>query len=144
MKKIEINDPGYYMSEPKRQISCSVTTDEQYKSLTAALAAAEVDMEAVRVIQGTEGSEILDMTGEHHGLIANIKRFLPSVNSNIQAHMSAVEEVLEGGGYAILVPAPREEDADALCAILSEQGAGHIFWWGKNTMIWYNRSATTA
>lgn len=144
MKKLEINDPDYYMSEPKRQISCSVATDAEYRSLTAALGAADVDMKAVRVIQGTEGAEIMDMTGERHGLVANVKRFFPSINTTIREHMAAVEDVLVAGGYAILIPARQQQDADALASILSEQGAGNIFWWGKNTMIWYNRAATPA
>lgn len=136
--RVQVNDPGYYMSALKRQIGCSVATEEQYRALAMALRAHGVDPDKVKVVQGEDGADIIDRSGEGHGLLANLKRLFPMVNNHVLANMGAVEEVLKAGGYALAIPAEDEEAANAIADIFRAHKAENILWFGKDEMIKYN------
>lgn len=137
MDSIRINDPDYYMSEPKRQIACTLTAQGDYEAMTAALAAAGIDTDAVKVIHGPQGAEIMDREGDSHGFFASVARIFPSINDQVAANMEAVEGALNNGGYAIAVPAAEEEAADAVAAIMLRHNGENIFWWGRHTILKY-------
>ncbi len=141
MRRVKVNDPGYYMSGPKRQIACSIAKREDFAALAAVLKAREIDPDEVQLIQGEEGAVIMDRSGEHHGLIANIRRLFPMINNHVIANMSVAEEVLMAGGWALAIPAADEKAADELADILGQHNADNIFWFGKNEMIRYGSAA---
>ena len=139
-----MNDPGYYMSEPKRQIGCSVTDGDAYKSLVTDLTRAGVAPGEVRVIHGAKGAEIRDAAGDRHGFVANLRRFFPTSDSGIKEHMGRVDKILNEGGYAVLVPAGSQPEADRIAKLLISSGADNILWWGPNTIIMYNHGLPPA
>lgn len=136
--RVQVNDPGYYMSAPKRRIGCSVASNVEYRMLAGALRAHGVDPDTVKAVQGEEGVDIIDRSGEEHGMLANLKRFFPMMNNHVLANMGAIEEVLEAGGYAISIPAEDEDTANELADIFRAHGAQNILWFGKDEMIKYN------
>lgn len=140
MESIQINDPDYYMSEPHCQIACTLTAQSDYEAMTAALAAAGIDGEGTKVIHGSDGAEIMDKDGEHHGFLANIARIFPTINTHVATNMEAVEDVLHAGGYAIAVPAVTEEDEDSVAAIMLRHHGENLFWWGLHTRLQYGSS----
>ena len=133
-EEIQINDPDYYMTEPKRQITCTIATQADYDALTAALQAAGISSDSVRVLHGAEGADIMDMSGERHGLIANLRRLFPMVNNTVLGHMAAAEEVLKAEGYAIAVPASSLEDAEQIAGVFRSHNAQNTLYFAKNKM----------
>lgn len=143
MESIQINDPDYYMSEPKCQIACTLAAQNDYEAMSAALAAAGIAADAVMVIHGSDGAEIMDREGDHHGFLASVARIFPTINDRVATNMKAVENVLNDGGYAIAVPAVTDEDADSIAAIMVSNNGQNVFWWGPHTMLQYGSSNIT-
>lgn len=134
----EVNNPEYYMSEPKRQIGCSIPTTEDYESAVKAIIAMGIDVADLKVLHGQEGADILDMSGEHHSFFAGIRRIFPTINNDIMLNMSEVEKVLKADGYALAAPAAEREDAKKIAHILLANNATNILYFGKNKMWRYS------
>ncbi len=132
--EVEVNDPDYYMSEPKRQIGCSLPTTQDYEAAVAALIAHGIDADDLKALHGQAGADIMDMTGEHHGFFAGIRRIFPTINNAIMLNMSNVEEALKAGGYALAAPAKEFDDARAIADILRQHNASNMFYFGRKKM----------
>ncbi len=132
--EVEVNDPDYYMSEPKRQIGCSLPSTEDYEAAVAALVAHGINTEDLKALHGQEGADIMDLTGEHHGFFAGIRRIFPTINNDIMLNMSNVEEALKAGGYALAVPAAEFDDAREIANILRQHNASNMLYFGKKNM----------
>ncbi len=131
---VTVNDPEYYMSEPKQQIGCTLATTEDYEAAIAALIDHGIGPNDLRALHGPEGADILDILGEHHGLIANIRRIFPTINNAVMENMNKTDEALKAGGYALIAPAGEYDDAKAIAAILRNHNAGNMFYFGNNKM----------
>ncbi len=136
--QIELNDPAYYLSEPKRQIGCSLATAGDFDGAVADLIAHGISQSDLRALHGQPGADIIDILGEHHGLIANIRRIFPTINNHVMENMGNVDQVLKAGGYALLAPAAEYEDAKAIADLLRGHNAANIFYFGKRRMWRFN------
>lgn len=132
--EIQINDPDYYMSEPKRQITCTVATHADYDALTTALTSSGVDPAGIKVLHGPQGAKIMDMSGEGHGFIAYLRRLFPMVDPTVLDHMAAAEDVLNADGYALAVPAAELEGAETIAGTYRNHNAANIVYFAKNKM----------
>lgn len=133
-QELEVNDPKYYMSEPKRQVGCSVPTKAQFDAILEGLSARGISTENLKVLHGRDGADILDMSGEHHSFFAGVRRIFPTINNAIMLNMSEVEKVLNADGYALAVPAKDYEAARVVATTLLDHGATNVLYFGKNKM----------
>lgn len=131
---IRINDPEYYMAEPKRQVTCTVADSSNSEALLGDLLALGIDRSSIRVLHGPDGADILDMSGEQHGLVANLRRLFSTMNDTVGLHMEAGERVLRAGGYALAVPAAELDGARQIAGIMKHHHAENILYFAKRDM----------
>lgn len=132
--EVEINNADYYMPQPKRQLGCSLESTEDYEAAVADLVAAGIAADDLMALHGDEGAAIMDMSGEHHGFFAGLRRIFPTINNDIMLNMSNVEEALKAGGYALAVPAAELEDARKIRDILRRHNADNMLYFGAKRM----------
>jgi hypothetical protein len=111
----------------------AIIPDGRLVDLTAALAAAGVDLSQVDVLQGEIGARILDFDGTEHGLWAHVVRSLQKLGtaSNERENFA---NALHNGESVIIIPVHSQVDVDSCARVLDEHGGRRLIHFGKHAV----------
>jgi hypothetical protein len=89
-----------------------------------------VDISAVEVLHGREGSRILDRTGQEHGLRTRVVRWFQNLgyDENI---LAVYEEALDDGQSLLTVPCPADSRY-RVAGLLAANGAHGVIYFTAN------------
>lgn len=111
---------------PDNSVTAILSSDRVGECLTA-LGDAGVDVEAVDVLTGPEGAEILDQDGSNHGLRARLWRTMQKAGSSENELMN-YSSALQDGETIVCVPVADETKADAVGTILGRCGGERMLY----------------
>jgi hypothetical protein len=89
-----------------------------------------VDITAVNVLSGPEGSHLLDRTGMGHGVRARLLRLLQRGAYESEA-LQAHEDALMKGRHVVYVPVKNDEEKQKVAEILRAAGGHYRRFFGR-------------
>jgi hypothetical protein len=120
-----------FRHRPVNEIAALLPDKQAVEATIKDLQTANVDISAVRVLHGEKGADILDTTGEEHGFVTRIIRWLQTIGYD-QNILAVYEEALDNGEALITVPcAPA--DSRRLGRLMLPHGAHGVIYFGPGT-----------
>ena len=80
---------------------------------------------------GQKGADRLDVTGEHHGFLARLYRFIEKFGDMESENLHDYEQELRGGHFLLAVDVPNEEKRVPVVQILESHGGHRINFYGR-------------
>ncbi len=103
-----------------------VNTAEELQATVVELNNVGFGEDAIDVLCGKEGADRLDVTGEKHGLLARLYRFVGQAKNLREYHQD-----LLNGHFLIAIEASKEDERAQAFAILQSHGGRRINFYGK-------------
>ena len=129
LKYTNLNEKDNFLRQPWNQLVGVVNTPEELQATVVELNKAGFGEDAIDVLCGKEGADRLDVTGEKHGLIARLYRFVEQAEN-----LREYEQSLLSGHFLIAVKAAEEDVRAQALTILKSHGGHRIRFYGTWTI----------
>jgi hypothetical protein len=130
-----VNEPqinvDHFYHRPTYHVVGLLTEQSEIPVLSQELAAAGVDVAAVEILCGEQGTRILDAHGRYHGLRARIVRAFQQLGYD-ETTLAIYDEALRDGEFVLQVPA-RPADRDRIAALLQRHHVHDVAYFGPGT-----------
>jgi hypothetical protein len=140
MTPITINDPHDFSVYPTNRVCAVINTDMDARSALDALLREGVSEVDIHIFYGSEGVDVLDAEGEHHGTLSKLATKLRSYGDVENETMKRYEEAMRHGGYVFEVVASDDEEKEKVEHILAINAGHEINYFGS----WYVEAMSEA
>ena len=103
MEFTSLNESDRFLSYPTNKIIGMVSTPDELHAAIAELNAAGFGEAQVQVLCGSKGAARLDVTGERHGFLARLYRFVEKFGDMESKHLSDYKSELLNGHFLLAV-----------------------------------------
>jgi hypothetical protein len=115
---------------PMHRIAAIVDDEPAVQTALGELARIGIDRSEVDVLAGESGAELMDPTGERHGVFGRLLRLLQMTAEEGNA-LEAHNQALLSGKHVIYVNAKGEKDKDEVASALTAAGGHHLAYFGR-------------
>ena len=131
MNYTDLNENDNFLTYPTNKVLAIVNTPEQLKSAVGELNQTGFGEGKIDVLCGQKGADRLDVTGEHHGFLARLYRFIEKFGDMETENLRDYEHELRGGHFLLAVEVPDEERRAQVAQILESHGGHRINFYGR-------------
>ena len=129
MKYTDLNEKDNFLRQPRNQLVGIINTPEQLQAAVVELNKAGFGEDAIDVLCGKQGADRLDVTGEKHGLLARLYRFIEQAKN-----LREYQQDLLSGRFLIAIEAAEEDKRAQALKILQSHGGHRVNFYGKWTV----------
>jgi hypothetical protein len=126
-----INAGENWLAIPTDKVIGSVSTTEDLKASITQLNADGFGQKEISVLCGEEGASRIDVTGEHHGLLGHLYRFVEKFGDMDVKLLKDYEEELLGGHFVIAVDVNDDDERKRVTDILVSHGGHRVNFFGR-------------
>jgi hypothetical protein len=130
MKIYDLNESDDFLRYPTDNIVAVFNNETDLARAIHALNIAGYEENDVAILSGPEGAKRLDISGEQHGWLARVYRFMESAAAESKKLHQFAEE-LKAGHFVVFVHASNNEERSDLWSIMKAHGAHRAAWFGK-------------
>jgi len=127
----DLNETDNFLTYPTNKVVAIVDTPEQLRSAIAELNQAGFGEDKIDVLCGQSGADRLDVTGEHHGFLARLYRFMEKFGDMESENLRDYQHELRGGRFLLAVEVPDEQRKAQVLQILESHGGHRINFYGR-------------
>ena len=109
MKYTDLNTKDDFLRYPTNKLIGVVTTPEKLQVTIVALNEAGFGENEIDVLCGKEGADRLDVSGEHHGLLARLYRFIGRFGDIESKNLQEYQQELLSGHFVLAIQASDED-----------------------------------
>jgi hypothetical protein len=131
MEFTSLNPGDNWLTIPTDKVIGSVSTTEELKTAITQLNADGFGQEEIAVLCGQEGASRLDVTGEQHGLLGRLYRFVEKFGDMDLKLLKDYEEELLGGHFVIAVDVNDDDERKRVTDILVSHGGHRVNFFGR-------------
>jgi hypothetical protein len=124
---------GGYQFVPTNRITSVLATSADVRQALTDLGALGFVGASVELFVGEEGADVLDLPAEHHGTTARTIRNMEAIMvvEAGDSHRRADEALRSGGAVIAVVMDGKEDQKDAVVAVLHRSNAWLVRYWGR-------------
>ena len=126
MKYTDLNENDNFLRYPTNKLVGVVSTPEELQAAILELNKAGFGEDAIDVLCGKQGADRLDVTGEKHGLLARLYRFIEQAKN-----LREYQQDLLSGRFLIAIEAAEEDKRAQALKILQSHGGHRVNFYGK-------------
>jgi hypothetical protein len=134
MEFTSLNEGHDFLTYPANKVLGVLSTPEELHAAVTELNNTGFNQEQVQVLCGEKGAERLDTTGERHGFLARLYRFVEKFGDMESKHLSEYKSELLGGHFLVAVDVPDEDKRTGVLDVLKAHGGHRINYFGKWTV----------
>ena len=127
----DLNENDNFLRYPTNKVVATVNTPEQLQSAIQELNQTGFGEDKIDVLCGQKGADRLDVTGERHGFLARLYRFIEKFGDMESENLHDYEQELRGGHFLLAVDVPNEEKRVHVVQILESHGGHRINFYGR-------------
>ena len=131
MKYTDLNENDNFLRYPTNKLVGVVSTPEELRAAILALNKAGFGEDAIDVLCGKKGADRLDVTGEKHGPLARLYRFVEKFGDMEAKNLREYQQELLGGHFLIAIDAAEEDKRAQALTILQTYGGHRVNFYGK-------------
>ncbi len=131
MQYTDLNENDNFLRYPTNKLVGVVSTPEELQAAIVELNKAGFGEDAIEVLCGKEGADRLDVTGQKHGPLARLYRFVEKFGDMESKNLREYKEELLGGHLLIAVEAAEEDKRAQALTILRSHGGHRVNFYGK-------------
>jgi len=140
METIKQINQNEFTTYPAHRVCAIVDTDMDARSAMDELLRSGIKEDQIDIFYGSEGIEVLDAEGEHHGLEAKIAKKIRGYGDVENEALRIYETAMGDGGYVFEVLAETDEEKESIHRILALNNAHQINYFGT----WHIEAMTEA
>jgi len=129
-----LNQDDNWLTYPTNKVIGSVSTTGDLKAAITQLNADGFGQEQVSVLCGSKAASQLDVTGERHGLLGRIYRFVEKFGDMDVELLDDYKEELLGGHFLVAVDVENEDQSKHVSDILVSHGGHRVNFFGRWTI----------
>jgi hypothetical protein len=133
MEFTSLNEGTNFLTNPADKVIGIVNTPKELYAAVTELNNAGFQKEQLQVLCGEKGAKRLDTTGEGHGFLARLYRFVETFGAESR-HLSEYESELLGGHFLLAVDISDEDDRRRVLDIFKAHGGHRVNFYGKWTI----------
>ena len=123
-----------YVFIPTNRVTGVFSCYDDLQGTLRALEPLGFDPKRIDVFAGPEGAELLDLCGQHHGVVTWMLRNIAALVSDDAAVHQQADATLRAGGAVIgILMDDKEPMQDQVVAVLKANKAQMIYYWGRLT-----------
>lgn len=134
MNYTDLNESDNFLLYPTNKVLAIVNTPAQLQSAIRELNQIGFGEDKLDVLCGQKGADRLDVTGEHHGLLARLYQFIEKFGDMESENLRDYEQELRGGHFLLAVNVPDEEKRTHVVQIIESHGGHRINFYGRWTV----------
>ncbi len=134
MEFTSLNEGSNFLTYPTNKVLGIVNTPEELRGAVTELNSAGFQNDQVQVLCGQQGAERLDTTGERHGFLARLYRFLEKFGDMESKHLSQYKSELLDGHFLIAVDVADEGEQTRVLDVLKAHGGHRVNFFGQWTV----------
>jgi hypothetical protein len=127
----DLNETDNFLTYPTNRVVAIVDTPDELRSAIAQLNQTGFEEDKIDVLCGQKGADRLDVTGEHHGFLARLYRFIEKFGDMESENLREYEHELRGGHFLLAVEVPDDERRAQVVQILESHGGHRINFYGR-------------
>ena len=131
MKYTDLNENNNFLRYPTNKLIGVVSTPEELRAAIVDLNKAGFGEDAIEVLCGKKGADRLDVTGEEHGPLARVYRFVEKFGDMEAKHLREYKQELLSGHFLIAIKAAEEEKRAQALTIFQSHGGHRVNFYGK-------------
>ena len=133
MKFKSLNEDDKFLTYPANKVIGILNTRDDLHAAVTELNNNGFEEEQVQVLCGETGAERLDTTGERHGFLARLYRFVEKLGVESK-HLSEYKSELLDGRFLVAIDVRDEDERARVVGILKAHGGHRINFYGKWTI----------
>jgi hypothetical protein len=126
LKYTDLNEKDNFLRQPRNKLVGIINTPEELQAAIVELNKAGFGEDAIDVLCGKEGADRLDVTGDKHGPLARLYRFVEQAKN-----LPEYQQDLLSGHFLIAIEAAEEDKRAQALNILQSHGGHQINFYGK-------------
>jgi hypothetical protein len=134
MEFTSLNEGTDFLTYPADKVLGILSTPEELYTAVTELNNAGFQKEQLQVLCGEKGAERLDTTGEGHGFLARLYRFVEKFGDMESKHLSGYKSELLGGHFLLAVDVSDEDDRTRVLDVFKAHGGHRVNFYGKWTI----------
>jgi hypothetical protein len=134
MEFTSLNEGTDFLTYPADKVLGILSTPEELYTAVTELNNAGFQKEQLQVLCGEKGAERLDTTGEGHGFLARLYRFVEKFGDMESKHLSGYKSELLGGHLLLAVDVSDEDDRTRVLDVFKAHGGHRVNFYGKWTI----------
>jgi hypothetical protein len=131
MEFTSLNEGTNFLTYPTNKVIGILSTPEELHAAVTELNNAGFQKEQVQVLCGEKGAERLDITGERHGFLARLYRFVEKFGDMESKHLSEYKSELLGGHFLLAVDVPDEDERTQVLNIFKAHRGHRVNFYGR-------------
>ncbi len=132
MKYTDLNENDNFLRYPTRnKLVGVVSTPEELQAAILELNKAGFGEDEIDVLCGKKGADRLDVTGEKHGPLARLYRFVEKFGDMEAKNLREYQQELLSGHFLIAIEAAEEDKRAQALTILESHGGHRVNFYGK-------------
>ena len=131
MTYTDLNETDNFLTYPTNRVVAIVDTPDELRSAIAQLNQTGFEEDKIDVLCGQKGADRLYVTGEHHGFLARLYRFIEKFGDMESENLREYEHELRGGHFLLAVEVPDDERRAQVVQILESHGGHRINFYGR-------------
>jgi hypothetical protein len=134
MEFTSLNEGTNFLTYPANKVIGILSTPEELHAAVTELNNAGFQKEQLQVLCGEKGAERLDPTGERHGFLARLYRFVEKFGDMESKHLSEYKSELLRGHFLLAIDVAAEVDRARVLNVLKTHRATRVNFFGKWTV----------
>lgn len=134
MEFTSLNEGSDFLTYPTNKVIGILSTPEELHAAVTELNNAGFGREQVQLLCGEKGAERLDTTGEQHGFLARLYRFVEKFGDMESQHLREYKSELLSGHFLVAVDVPDEDDRARVLDIFKAHGGHRVNFYGMWTV----------
>ena len=134
MEFTSLNEGTDFLTYPTNKILGVLGSSEELGATIRDLNAAGFEEQQVQVLCGADGAARLDVTGDRHGFLAMLYRFVEKFGDMESKHLSEYKSELLAGHFLVAVDVPDEEARAHVVDAFKAHGGHRVNFYGNWTI----------
>ena len=131
LKYTDLNEKDNFLRYPTNKLIGVVNTPEELQAAILELNKAGFGEDEINVLCGPKGADRLDVTGEHHGPLAHLYRFVQKFGDMESDNLREYGQELLSDHFLLTIEAGDEAKRSRALNILQAHGGHRINFYGK-------------
>ena len=134
MEFTSLNEGTNFLTYPTNKIVGILSTPEDLHAAITELNGEGFKEQQVQVLCGVDGAARLDPTGDRHGFLAKVYRFVEKFGDMESKHLTEYQSELLGGHFLLAVDVPGEEARVRVLDTFKRHGGHRVNLFGNWTV----------
>lgn len=130
MKYTYLNETDNFFHYPTNKLVGIVSTSEELQAAIVELNKGGFGEDEIDMLCGKEGADRLDVTGEQHGLVARLYRFIEKFG-DMESELREYRQELLSGHFLLAIDAADEDQKARALNILQSHGGRRVNFYGR-------------